>query len=69
MSKSTSVSFSAKFDVTITIPIGVWGDDTNLRDMREQLTREATAKLVSDLKGISYVVHKSRLTGILGIEE
>jgi hypothetical protein len=66
---NNSVSFSAKFDITITVPIGVWGDDTNFKEMRQQLTREAEQKLRHDLKGIDYTVHKVKLTSIQGVEQ
>lgn len=66
---SGSVSFSAKFNLTVTVPIGVWGDDTNFKAMREQLKREAEQTLRSDLAKVDYVVHGIKLQSIQGAEE
>jgi hypothetical protein len=63
------VSFSAKFELTVTVPIGVWSDDTNFKEMREQLKQEAEATLRGDLKGIDYTVHGVRLQSIQSIEQ
>lgn len=63
----TSVTMRARVEIEITV--GTWGDNTNLREMRQQLRREALAIINGKLEGSGVrILTDPKITAIM-VEE
>lgn len=51
-----SVSATARFTVTIDVPLGSWSEKCNFENMREQWRKEGANKLRNDLAKIDYTI-------------
>lgn len=62
-----SASMSARFTVTIDVPVGEWDEKATFASIREQVSREAASKLRNDLQSIDYkIVGNPEIKFIMG---